>query len=316
VTRAHLKLLAPSRLRRSRALGTCVALATFAIAFPAAAIAGQASSHAASAHPTHHTSSHHASAKRSHASKHEHTSKSTGGTGVGGEDHRKTHSKRSAGHGTRAANTTDRSNTDHGKSNADHGKSNAGTRGKTTTEHPKSGHSKQSAPAPTPPAPVAPVTCTETGITPTSENLEEVREVTLCLINRERVANGEQPLKLDRKLARAAQAHSEDMANQDYFSHEAPGGSTPLQRMEESGYIYSQEIGYEVGENIAWATLWLATPASIVESWMNSPEHRANILDANYVDTGMGVVPEAPPSRAEGQAGAIYTQDFGVIITG
>ena len=86
--------------------------------------------------------------------------------------------------------------------------------------------------------------------------------------------------------------------------------------MEDAGYIYSQEIGYEVGENIAWGTLWLATPESIVESWMNSPEHRANILDAHYLDTGMGVVPEAPPSRAEGQAGAIYTQDFGVIITG
>jgi uncharacterized protein YkwD len=310
VKRAHFPLSLPSRRRRSRALAACVALATFAIALPAAAAAHPGRSHHASAHPAGHTSSHHASAKRSHGGKPGHTAKGTGGTAVSGEDHRKTHSKRSAEHGTRAANTTNRSN-------ADRGKSNVGVRGKTTTEHPKSDHSKQSAPTPAPaPAPPPPPTCAETGITPTSENLEEVREVTLCLINRERVANGEQPLKLNRKLARAAQGHSEDMANQDYFSHEAPNGSTPLQRMEAVGYIYSQEIGYEVGENIAWGTLWLATPASIVESWMNSPEHRANILDANYVDTGMGVVPEAPPSRAEGQAGAIYTQDFGVIITG
>jgi uncharacterized protein YkwD len=309
VKRAHFPLSPPSRPRRSRALAACVALATFAIVFPAAAAAHSERSHHASAHPAGHTSSHHASTKRSHASKSGRTAKGTGGTAVSGEDHRKTHSKRSAEHGTRAANTTNRSNADHGKSDAD-------THGKTDAEHPKSGHSKQSPPASSPPTPAPPVTCTETGITPTSENLEEVREVTLCLINRERVANGEQPLKVDRKLARAAQGHSEDMANQDYFSHEAPNGSTPLQRMEAVGYIYSQEIGYEVGENIAWGTLWLATPASIVESWMNSPEHRANILDANYVDTGMGVVPEAPPSRAEGQAGAIYTQDFGVIITG
>ncbi|HTR88554.1 MAG TPA: CAP domain-containing protein, partial [Solirubrobacteraceae bacterium] len=161
-----------------------------------------------------------------------------------------------------------------------------------------------------------PPTCTETNITPTPANIEQVREVTLCLINRERAANGEQPLTVNRRLAQAAQGHSEDMINQDYFSHEAPGGSTPLERMEEAGYIYSSEIGYEVGENIAWGTLWLATPQSIVESWMQSPEHRANILDANYRETGMGVVAAAPPSRAEGQAGAIYTQDFGVIITG
>ncbi|HUB35565.1 MAG TPA: CAP domain-containing protein [Solirubrobacteraceae bacterium] len=291
---------------------TCAALASLAIAFPAAATAAattvQASAHVASAHATRHASSRH-TGKHSRTERHGRTTKGTGGTAAGEEGHRKSHSK-SAQHGTRAAKTTDRPT-------ADHGKTSAATRTKGDTEHPKASHVKQSTPAPAPaPAPAPPPTCTETGITPTPENLEEVREVTLCLINRERVANGEQPLKLDRKLARAAQGHSEDMINEDYFSHEAPNGSTPLQRMEEVGYIYSHEIGYEVGENIAWGTLWLATPASIVESWMNSPEHRANILDANYVDTGMGVVAAAPPSRAEGQAGAIYTQDFGVIIAG
>jgi uncharacterized protein YkwD len=157
--------------------------------------------------------------------------------------------------------------------------------------------------------------CSGGSLTPSSEDIEAVREATMCLINRERIADGEHPLKLNNGLAACAQGHSEDMAQRDYFSHEGPEGSTPVSRMRLSGYIYSSQIGYEVGENIAWGTLWLATPASIVESWMQSPEHRENILDANYRETGIGVYPQAPAARSEGQAGAIYTQDFGVIIS-
>ena len=86
--------------------------------------------------------------------------------------------------------------------------------------------------------------------------------------------------------------------------------------MRAAGYIYSRQIGYEVGENIAWGTLWLATPRAIVAAWMASPGHRANILDRRYRDTGIGVSPHPPTSLAHGQPGAIYTQDFGVIIHG
>jgi uncharacterized protein YkwD len=160
------------------------------------------------------------------------------------------------------------------------------------------------------------VVCSGAGLTPTPENVEAVREATVCLINNERIAHGERPLQLNTDLANCAQGHSESMAVDDYFSHEGPGGTTPLSRMQAAGYIDSSQIGYEIGENIAWGTLWLATPKSIVESWMQSPEHRANILDANYRETGIGVSPHAPIARAEGQPGALYTQDFGVIITG
>ena len=81
------------------------------------------------------------------------------------------------------------------------------------------------------------------------------------------------------------------------------------------GYI-SSRIGYEVGENIAWGTLSLASPHAIVAAWMASPGHRANILDPSYRQTGIGVSPHPPVSLADGQPGGIYTQDFGVIITG
>jgi len=161
--------------------------------------------------------------------------------------------------------------------------------------------------------------CVNTRLRPTPANTALIRAATLCLINRERAAHGERALRPNRRLRRAAQAHSQSMALGDYFEHDGaggPGGGTPLARLRNAGYISSSRVGYEVGENIAWGTLYLATPRAIVASWMASPGHRANILDARYRETGIGVSPHPPTSLAHGQPGAIYTQDFGVIITG
>ena len=143
-----------------------------------------------------------------------------------------------------------------------------------------------------------------------------MRAATFCLVNRERTANGERPLAPDSALELSAQRHTESMAFGDYFEHNGPGGDTPGSRMRAAGYIYSSSVGYEIGENIGWATLWLATPRAIVAAWMASPGHRANILDAGFRDSGIGVSAHPPESLARGEAGAIYTQDFGVIITG
>ena len=162
--------------------------------------------------------------------------------------------------------------------------------------------------------------CQNTALQPTAQNLALIRSATLCLINRERRRAGERPLRPNRRLRRAAQAHTENMAFGNYFEHVGPGGSsrsgggTPLARLRAVGYISSKRVGYEVGENIAWGTLRLATPRAIVAAWMASPPHRANILDGRYRETGIGVSPHPPASLAHGQAGAIYTQDFGVII--
>ncbi len=158
--------------------------------------------------------------------------------------------------------------------------------------------------------------CPGASLTPNEENLETIRSATLCLVNRERAANGEGALQPNAQLQQAAQGHSEDMVDRDYFEHVSPGGDTPLSRMRAAGYIYSSQVGYEVGENIGWGTLWLATPDAIVAAWMASPGHRANILDAHFRDTAIGVSPHAPAALAHGQAGAIYTQDFGVIVAG
>jgi uncharacterized protein YkwD len=164
------------------------------------------------------------------------------------------------------------------------------------------------------PARAAASSCANTNLTPAAGNVEQVRAAVLCLINQERERHGEGALAPNTKLNHAAQAHSRDMAEQDYFSHVAPNGSTPLQRMRASGYLPNSQDGYAVGENIAWGTMWLATPQSIVSAWMASPGHRANILDGTYRETGIGVEPRPPAALAEGQPGALYTQDFGTII--
>ena len=158
--------------------------------------------------------------------------------------------------------------------------------------------------------------CANTSLTPTAHDIKLIRTATLCLINRERTAHGERPLRANGRLHRAAQAHTNSMAAEDYFEHVSPRGATPLARLRAVGYISSSHVGYEVGENIAWGTLSLATPRAIVSAWMSSPGHRANILDPRFRETGVGVSSHLPAGLGHGQRGAIYTQDFGVIIRG
>jgi len=154
--------------------------------------------------------------------------------------------------------------------------------------------------------------CENTQLTPTESNLALVRQATLCLVNQERATHGELPLQPNSRLEQSAEDHSQDMISEDYFSHYTPSGEGPAERVQATGYIPTN-AGWKIGENIAWGTSYLATPESIVQAWIASPEHLENILESNYRDTGIGVYPAAPAAFSEGQPGAIYTQDFGVI---
>jgi uncharacterized protein YkwD len=156
--------------------------------------------------------------------------------------------------------------------------------------------------------------CQNTELMPEPGNLEQIRAAVLCLVNQERARNYELPLQISPLLEQAAQSHSEAMVSEDYFAHIAPNGETPVDRVQATGYIPNAQVGYTLGENIAWGTFELATPSAIVAAWIASPEHLANILTSAYVETAIGIVPAAPPSLADGQAGAIYTQEFGVIV--
>jgi len=133
-------------------------------------------------------------------------------------------------------------------------------------------------------------------------------------VNKQRAQDGEPPLLASAQLEAAAQSHAEDMISNNYFEHISPSGVTPVDRMRASGYIPNEQVGYVVGENLAWGTLSLSTPQAIVAAWVASPGHLANILEGQYVETGIAVLPSVPAALAEGSPGATYAQEFGVVV--
>ncbi|WP_085984064.1 CAP domain-containing protein [Allomesorhizobium alhagi] len=113
----------------------------------------------------------------------------------------------------------------------------------------------------------------------------------LELINAERAKAGVQPLAFDNDLSEAAEGHSRWMLATDTFSHTGSGGSTPTQRMKAAGYTLTGS--WATGENIAWATT--RSPAGyndevllLHNNLMNSSGHRANILNGNFREVGLG----------------------------
>jgi uncharacterized protein YkwD len=156
--------------------------------------------------------------------------------------------------------------------------------------------------------------CTNTELTPEAADLEAVRAAVLCLVNQVRAQHGETPLEISPDLERAAQGHSQELVELDYFAHVSPSGETPVDRVRATGYIPGPSFGFVIGENLAWGTLSLSTPQAIVAAWVASPGHLANILEGQYENTGIGIVPAVPPSLGGGQQGATYSQEFGVVL--
>ncbi len=156
--------------------------------------------------------------------------------------------------------------------------------------------------------------CENTELLPEAANIQLVRAAVLCLINRVRALHDEEPLAVNSRLEDAAEEHSDELVSADYFAHVSPSGVTPVDRIRATGYIPGPSFGYVIGENLAWGTLSLSTPASVVAAWVASPGHLANILESQYSETGIGVIAAAPPSLSGGQPGATYAQEFGVLL--
>lgn len=156
--------------------------------------------------------------------------------------------------------------------------------------------------------------CQDTELTPEQENTALVRAAVLCLINRERAQSGESPLQPNPRLEQAAAAHCRELISDNYFAHVSPSGETPVDRIRTTGYIPRPSDGYVIGENLAWGTYQLSTPQAIVSAWIASAGHLANILEAQYRETGIGVTAAVPASLSGGSPGATYAQEFGVIV--
>ena len=150
--------------------------------------------------------------------------------------------------------------------------------------------------------------CPGANLIPTAENLDEVREAVLCLHNEVRADRSLPPLRENARLRRAAAGHSADMVDKGYFSHTARGGETFVDRILDAGYARRFD-GWQLGENLAWGTGELATPAGVVAAWMDSPGHRHTMLRRAYRDIGLGIRLGVP---YDGSVGATFTADFGV----
>ena len=113
-----------------------------------------------------------------------------------------------------------------------------------------------------------------------STSVQNFEEEVARLVNEQRAKNGLSPLTLNWELSRVARYKSEDMARNRYFSHTSPPYGTPFEMIRSFGLSYRS-----AGENIAYGQ---RTPAAVMDAWMNSSGHRANILNASYTQIGVG----------------------------
>ena len=142
-------------------------------------------------------------------------------------------------------------------------------------------------------SPAAAATTNPVKKTSSTDLAMESRAVTLT--NQARVANGCAAVRVSGRLTTAARAHSIDMAKYGYFSHTGRDGSTFVTRAQKAGYANP------VGENIAWG---YRTADETVTGWLNSPGHRANILNCAATTVGVGVA-------RRGDGTPYWTQVFG-----
>ncbi|MFD9408153.1 CAP domain-containing protein [Streptomyces sp. NPDC059989] len=123
----------------------------------------------------------------------------------------------------------------------------------------------------------------------------DAESAVLALVNKERGAAGCGPLATNARLSAAARTYSDTMARSGVMSHTGPDGSTMTSRVEAAGYEWSR-----LGENIARGQ---ADADAVMNAWMNSSGHRANILNCAFKEIGIGV--------HKGDGGPWWTQDFG-----
>jgi uncharacterized protein YkwD len=144
--------------------------------------------------------------------------------------------------------------------------------------------------------------CSQADANPDEISVNDYSATLLCVVNEERRDWGRPGLVPQRNLARAAGSHASDMATQRYFSHTARDGDTLADRLDQANFIPSSDR-WRAGENLAAGEGPMGSPAAIVSGWMNSREHRRNLLDPGYTMAGIGVARGWPaPGSDQNQA--------------
>jgi uncharacterized protein YkwD len=130
----------------------------------------------------------------------------------------------------------------------------------------------------------------------------------LDLHNETRAGYGLPPLCVHPALTWAARAHSQEMLDGGYFSHDSPYGESIEDRLERFGYTSAGYAYWTYGENLGWGSGTLAAPESRFDEWMGSPDHRDNILREDLTEVGIGTSTGNYGSYGDT---TMYTVDFG-----
>jgi uncharacterized protein YkwD len=123
---------------------------------------------------------------------------------------------------------------------------------------------------------------------------EITTESVLSEMNAYRAKNGVWPLRIDSRLSLAAADRMRDMEELEYWAHDAPDGRSPFVWLKPRGYEFQS-----AGENLACG---FETTEVLVQGWMESPGHRANILSTDYDDVGIAIIDGSTTRRATGKS--------------
>jgi uncharacterized protein YkwD len=151
--------------------------------------------------------------------------------------------------------------------------------------------------------------CENAQVQPNQLTEDQALDAVMCLLNKRRAGAGMGSLDYNNKLEAASARHTKYMLKHSCFSHQCSGEASMTTRIKSTGYLNGAR-SWQVGENIAWGEGSLGTPSAIVQAWMNSPGHRANILSPSYDEIGVGVAGGRPNAAGHNNA-ATYTTDFG-----
>ena len=153
--------------------------------------------------------------------------------------------------------------------------------------------------------PAAASNCPSADSLPEELSVDDYATSLMCVVNETRREWGRPGFTPQRNLRRAADWQADDMVAREYFSHTASDGDTLSDRLEQANFIPSSGR-WRAGENLAAGTGPQGSPAAIVSGWMNSRDHRRNLLDYGYTLAGIGV--------ARGWPGQGYDENSAMTI--
>jgi uncharacterized protein YkwD len=129
----------------------------------------------------------------------------------------------------------------------------------------------------------------------------------LDLHNQARTDKGLPPVCVHPTLTEGARSHSQEMLDKSYLSHDSFNGEHLEARLAHFGYTFPGYSSWKYGENISWGSSHMGEAENRFDAWMSSDDHKANILNKDYREIGIG----ARTGTYKNNSGKMYTVDFG-----